>query len=136
MTTTLGLSWTHPCRTCGACCATYRVSFYWAEPVPEALTQRITPTMVAMRGTCGPGPRCVALDGELGQATTCTIYDARPSPCREFSASLEGGEPNQRCDAARARHGLLPLTPRDWIPSIAPAPDRPRTPSRPRRRAA
>lgn len=130
----LGPAWTHPCRTCGACCASFRVSFYWAEPVPVQLTQRITPLFVAMKGTAAPPRRCVALDGAIGVDSTCTIYDDRPSPCREFAASMENGEPNDRCDAARARHGLPPLTNRDWIPSIAPRD--PKRPSRPRRRRA
>ena len=39
----------NPCMTCGACCAYFRVSFYWAEaddaggPVPSALTEPLTP---------------------------------------------------------------------------------------------
>ena len=30
---------TNPCQSCGACCAAYRVSFYWAEGegLPEAM---------------------------------------------------------------------------------------------------
>ena len=24
----------HPCRTCGACCAFFRVSFHWSEAAP------------------------------------------------------------------------------------------------------
>jgi Fe-S-cluster containining protein len=132
MSTTLGAA-SHPCRTCGACCASFRVSFYWGEQVPEALTQRLTPLMVAMRGTNQPAPRCVALDGAIGGTSTCTIYGERPSPCRDFGASLEFGEPNERCDAARLRHGLPALTAADWIPSIAPSADPPSRPSRPRR---
>ncbi len=39
----------NPCMTCGACCAYFRVSFYWAEAddagglVPSALTEPLTP---------------------------------------------------------------------------------------------
>ncbi|MOA32367.1 hypothetical protein D3C78_1535800 [compost metagenome] len=39
------------------------------------------------------------------------MYEQRSSPCREFEASWEHGEHNPRCDAARAAHGLPPLTP-------------------------
>jgi Fe-S-cluster containining protein len=110
----------HPCRTCGACCATFRVSFYGGETdavygeVPIDLTEPVTPHRVAMRGTNQIPPRCVALDGPVGGLTTCTIHTIRPSPCREFEAAWEDGTPHDRCDAARARHGLAPLTPQDW----------------------
>ncbi|EER5964904.1 YkgJ family cysteine cluster protein, partial [Escherichia coli] len=39
----------NPCMTCGACCAFFRVSFYWAEAddaggkVPVSLTEQISP---------------------------------------------------------------------------------------------
>jgi Fe-S-cluster containining protein len=47
-----------PCLTCGACCASFRVSFYWAESdeaavdsVPAALTCQVAPLLCAMKGT-------------------------------------------------------------------------------------
>jgi len=96
-----------PCQTCGACCATYRVSFYWAEAdalgLPAGLTRPLTPWHACMDGTQQPLPRCVALDGRLGEAVRCTVYEARPSACRE----LQPGE--DKCVRARARHGLAPL---------------------------
>ena len=104
----------HPCLSCGACCAALRVSFYWAEPVPEAVTEPIGPFRAAMRGTNQKPPRCVALEGTVGEAVRCTIYADRPSPCREFAASWEDGERNERCDEVRARHGLPPLTAESW----------------------
>lgn len=101
----------NPCLSCGACCAHYRVSFYWAEagpdgPVPEDLTTQITPSRVAMRGTDRSAPRCIALEGEIGAAVVCRIYAHRPSVCREFKAFWEAGAGGGKCDAARARHGL------------------------------
>lgn len=109
----------HPCLDCGACCAAFRVSFYWGEAegdaaVPEELTVAVTPFRAAMRGTEGHPPRCIALLGEVGSGVRCTIYERRPSPCREFGASWEDGEPNPRCDEVRARIGLEPLTPETW----------------------
>lgn len=102
------------CQTCGACCASFRVSFYWGETdqhpegrVPQALTESISPSRVAMRGTHARQPRCVALQGEVGQAVNCGIYAQRSSTCREF----EAGSP--RCADARARHGLPPLPAQD-----------------------
>ena len=48
------------------------------------------------------GSRCAALDvkGGEGRSYTCTIYDNRPRPCREFAA---GG---RHCLDARRRVGL------------------------------
>lgn len=97
----------HPCLRCGACCATYRVSFYWADGqahgLPEALTLPLTPWHACMAGTQARAPRCVALDGEIGRAVACRVYVQRPSPCRE----LQPGE--DKCQRARLRHGLPPL---------------------------
>lgn len=118
----------NPCLACGACCAFFRASFYWAEGddataggVPVALTEKLDPYRRVMRGTGGPRPRCVALEGEIGREVRCAIYARRASVCREFVPSWAEGEPNARCDAARARWGLPPLTPEDWT-----APDYPR----------
>jgi len=101
--------------TCGACCAHFRVSFYWAEAddaggaVPVELTEPLSLLMRNMRGTNAREPRCVALQGEPGGCTSCGIYAQRPSPCREFAMSGENGIYNEACDRARARYGLPPL---------------------------
>ena len=106
-----------PCLNCGACCSHFRVSFFWGEcassggTVPDELVTQITPSRVAMIGTDRKAPRCTALEGEVGTAVSCTIYDKRSSPCREFEASWENGEQNTDCDKARARFGLPPLQP-------------------------
>ncbi|EEV2467373.1 YkgJ family cysteine cluster protein, partial [Escherichia coli] len=63
----------NPCMTCGACCAFFRVSFYWAEAddaggkVPVSLTEQISPFHRCMRGTSQKNPRCVALAGTPGK---------------------------------------------------------------------
>jgi hypothetical protein len=106
----------HPCLSCGACCAHFRVSFYWAEPVPEEFTEKISPHRSCMKGTnTTETPRCIALEGRLGDRVHCKIYGNRSTACREFEASYEKGEENQRCAAARLKHGLKPLSPSDWI---------------------
>lgn len=104
----------NPCVICGACCATYRVSFYWGETtlapygqVPAELTEKISPQRVCMSGTQGTEPRCVALKGTVGQDATCSIYGDRPSPCRDFDINFGGVNPG--CDRARARYGLVPI---------------------------
>lgn len=126
--------WVHPCLRCGACCAHFRASFYWAEAddatpggVPVELTRKLTPHLRVMLGTEGPAPRCIALEGQIGVATRCAIHPRRSSVCREFPPSYEDGSPNPRCDAARARHGLPPLTPADW--AGRPPEDHPQLPS-------
>lgn len=111
----------HPCLQCGACCAHFRVSFYWAEAddasqagVPSALTRPVSRHLRAMLGTDQAQPRCIALKGEVGVSTQCDIYPLRSSTCRDFEASYEYGRPNPHCDSARTRWGLAPLAPQDW----------------------
>lgn len=96
------------CQRCGACCASYRVSFYWAEAevhgLPAALVQPLTPVYACLAGTHQAAPRCEALSGEVGRAVACAAYAQRPSPCREVQPG------DDKCLRARARHGL-PLPP-------------------------
>ena len=100
---------TSPCQACGACCAAFRVSFYWAEAdatgLPAPLTEQLTPTLACMRGTNAASPHCVALHGSVGTAVACRVYAARPSPCREVQPG------DSQCSRARARHGLAALPP-------------------------
>lgn len=114
----------HPCLACGACCACFRVSFYWREadpeqtplPVPSELTEDYNQFKVSMKGTNSKHhSRCVALEGKVGEGARCSIYSLRPSPCRDFEASFEYGDHKPRCDQARARHGLEPLKLKDWM---------------------
>ena len=111
----------HPCLTCGACCATFRVAFHWMESdavtecgVPTALTEPLDPHRLCMRGTRAAPVRCVALDAEIGTWSRCTIHPERPSVCREVDASWEHGLASAQCDRARMAHGLPLLTPADW----------------------
>lgn len=97
------------CQRCGACCASFRVSFYWAEAddaeggtVPVALTQALGSLHRCMRGTAQHPVRCVALEGELGEAVRCTIYAQRSSTCR----SVQPGD--AQCLKARAARGIGP----------------------------
>lgn len=113
----------HPCQSCGACCASFRVAFYWREaeprdsenPVPLNLSTDLTPTHRLMKGTDKKHhPKCIALLGRIGQNVACSIYQNRSSTCRNFAASYENGKHNPRCDEARAKHGLSPLTRDDF----------------------
>ena len=110
------------CQQCGACCAHYRVSFYWGESnpntggtVPPDLTERLTPFRVIMKGTGTKPSRCVALEGTVGQHVACTIHTIRASTCREFGVHDVDGRPTihsgdvERCNAAREAWGIPPL---------------------------
>lgn len=95
------------CQRCGACCAAYRVSFYWGEldeapggRVPAALAEKVNEQMACMRGTESAPVRCVALSGKVGEAVKCNIYEWRPSPCHDL---LPGSD---NCNRARLRWGL------------------------------
>ncbi len=94
------------CQVCGACCKTYAVSFYWAEPeaggLPPEASEPVTPFLARMRGTSGPNPRCLQLvEADCGSCS-CGVYEHRPTPCRE----LQPGEP--KCLRARSLHGISP----------------------------
>jgi Fe-S-cluster containining protein len=95
------------CQRCGACCAVFRVSFYWAEAddvvggtVPVALTRPVGPLHRCMAGTEVRPVRCVALMGEVGEQVACGIYAQRSSTCR----SVMPGD--AQCMKARAALGL------------------------------
>jgi len=113
----------HPCQKCGACCAFFRVEFYWREAnevdtpkaVPIALVEDLTDRTRCMKGTSSKhNPKCIALTGRIGSEVSCSIYENRSSVCRNFQASYEYGEANPRCDDARRKHGLQPLRREDW----------------------
>lgn len=97
------------CTSCGACCACFRVDFAVYElddlggRVPAHLAIEIKGATARMRGTDTVPIRCIALSGEVGQAVGCSIYDARPAPCREFT------EGSASCARARDHHGLAAL---------------------------
>ena len=109
---------THPCQTCGACCASFRVSFLNLEKfkTPSDKTVPLGEGINCMKGTEEKHrPKCQSLQGKIGKHTECTIYENRPDPCRNFKASYETGYKEKRCDEARHKHGLHPLTKSDWL---------------------
>ena len=107
------------CLSCGACCAAFRVDFHRADlarseedevGVPLAMVVPVTKSLYRMRGTDASQPRCVALEGEIGQCVRCAIYERRPGPCRDFAPYAPLGIGDDACDRARRRHGLQPLS--------------------------
>lgn len=104
------MSESSPCLSCGACCSSFRVTFYWAESsahplghVPVELTSPVGPVTRCMQGTDSSTPCCVALHGRVGDCVSCGIYEQRPSVCREVQPG------DKFCHKARLRHGLAPL---------------------------
>src|SRR6185312_13140824 len=102
----------NPCTRCGACCAYFRVQFYWREvettseyQVPDKMTEDLDEFRKCMKGTKEKrNNRCVCLRGRIGKRVMCGIYRNRPSVCRGFSPSYCDGKQNKRCDQARAAH--------------------------------
>ena len=99
----------HPCVVCGACCHQYRVEFSVYElqsmggSVPDALAHEVSGNRWRMNGTDKHPVRCVALVGRCGKQSLCSIYEQRPTPCRQFAMG------DERCASARQHHGLPPL---------------------------
>jgi hypothetical protein len=89
------------CRTCGACCreAYHSVTVSMRDPVVWQ-----EPALIVRHGARfeirREGPRCAALVVEGSSQYSCSIYEHRPRPCREFEA---GG---RHCLDARRRVGL------------------------------
>ncbi|MFC3552272.1 YkgJ family cysteine cluster protein [Lysobacter cavernae] len=117
----------HPCLSCGACCAAFRVAFHWSESEPAVggitpmpLTAKLDPHRVAMQGTLSAPIRCTALCGQVGRDAHCGIYAQRPSPCRELQPAWEHGQASPQCDRARLAHRLAPLTPDHWNVPVTP----------------
>jgi Fe-S-cluster containining protein len=93
-----------PCQTCDACCAAFRVSFYWAESdetpadsVPADTTCQVAPLLCAMKGTDQLQRRCVAVRGDVGVPVWCAIYVRRPSVCHEVAPSGHNGAADSGC---------------------------------------
>ena len=106
-----------PCKTCGACCAFFCVSFPSSETddvpggfVPIDMTTYLNNTQRFMKGTKGKNPRCIALEGRVGLSVKCLIYENRPSSCRGFNISWKNNIGNFLCDRSRMFFGLQPFT--------------------------
>lgn len=114
-----------PCLTCGACCANFRVSFYWGEcqsaggTIPDELTLQVSPHHACMKGTEKKPVKCVALIGTPGEHVCCSIYEQRSSTCREFDIVNADGSINEDCTRARAVYGLPPV----MLPQFIPTPE-------------
>lgn len=112
---------TNPCTDCGACCQHFRISFYFGELdsmpqgfVPTDLTSKLNDHYACMKNTESGGKPCIALQPGFGpgkQSLGCSIYENRPSVCREYQVWMDDGTPNPHCQTLRAQIGLPLLTP-------------------------
>lgn len=93
------------CLSCGACCAHFRVSFYWAEGemIPNEMLEVLTPVYSCMKGTNQAPSRCIALEGKIGESASCQIYEQRSSSCKEVQVA------DSQCHKARTAYGLIPF---------------------------
>lgn len=100
------------CTQCGACCATpdgslacgvsasdkRRLGWVWSwRHLDPSQAPGLVGT-IALRWRGYPDGRfagkrlchCVALDGRVGEAVTCSVYERRPDNCRALEAGSEG----------------------------------------------
>jgi len=93
-----------PCTTCGACCA---YSDTWPEFSDDDVLDGVPEHMCDCdhgRMKCH-GDRCVALLGDIGHAVQCSVYESRPSVCRQFLPATAD------CNEVRRYFDLSPLIP-------------------------
>jgi Fe-S-cluster containining protein len=94
------------CQACGACCS-YSPEWPRFSLEEEAALDLIPSALVddnQGRMRCD-NDRCLALVGEVGVSTACSIFAVRPHVCR---ACLPGDD---ACQMARRRFGLAPSEP-------------------------
>ncbi len=104
MTGDLATDTRNPCQACGACCS-YSANWPRFTTEDDAALDLIPAELVNDRlsGMRCDGPRCAALVGKVGEATSCSIYALRPEVCR---TCMPG---DAECGMARKKHGLPAL---------------------------
>lgn len=71
--------------------------------MPEHYTEPVTAVYSCMKGTNQKQPRCIALEGEVGQQVSCGMYELRSSSCKEVQIA------DEQCNKARRHHNMIPL---------------------------
>lgn len=87
----------YDCQSCGACCSGLGVDVYGDDDVPDKFVKNdrlFGPSMRERKGCC------ICLKGKIGVRVRCSIYDQRPTVCREFQPG------SQQCLDSRKRNGL------------------------------
>jgi uncharacterized protein len=94
----------NPCLACGACCS-YSSDWPRFSTESDEVIELIPPQLVnaCLSGMRCDGDRCAALSGEIGVATSCTVYALRPEVCR---TCMPG---DAECTMARNKFGLPAL---------------------------
>lgn len=102
----------HPCLSCGACCAHFRISLHWSEAEPSLGGRACGTDRALRRQRDAPVPRrCDASrQGQVGVDAPCAIYADRPQVLRPRRSTVRPA----RGATGRAAHGLRPLAPPDW----------------------
>ena len=99
------------CSTCGACCASMLcVGVRPSENVPTENYWDITAkgkngeiTVDRYLRRDGETLACAALEGTIGEAVSCRIYEQRPRICHQFEAGSD------KCHALRRAYGIEPF---------------------------
>lgn len=71
--------------------------------MPEHYTEPVTAVYSCMAGTNQNNPRCIALEGTVGEQVSCGMYELRSSSCREVQVA------DAQCNKARLAHHMIPF---------------------------
>ena len=70
--------------------------------MPEHYTEPVTSVYSCMAGTNQKNPRCIALEGSIGEQVSCGMY-LRSSSCKEVQIA------DAQCNKARMAHNMIPF---------------------------
>lgn len=71
--------------------------------MPEHYTEPVTAVYSCMEGTNQKNPRCIALEGSIGEQVSCGMYQLRSSSCKEVQIA------DEQCNKARMAHNMIPF---------------------------
>ncbi len=71
--------------------------------MPEHYTEPVTAVYSCMAGTNQKNPRCIALEGSIGEQVSCGMYQLRSSSCKEVQIA------DEQCNKARMAHNMIPF---------------------------
>ena len=54
-------------------------------------------------GNQSKNPRCIALEGSIGEQVSCGMYELRSSSCKEVQIA------DAQCNKARMAHNMIPF---------------------------
>ena len=71
--------------------------------MPEHYTEPVTSLYSCMVGTNQQNPRCIALQGKIGEQVSCGMYEQRSSSCKEVRIA------DDQCNKARHAYNMIAL---------------------------